>query len=208
MRPNKDQWAMSLAHETAKRATCLRRSVGAVLLNARGHVLATGYNGVASGLPHCNEESNRSYASVPRQPVCEHWQDSAKFYLDRANELHPGLAERVGGVIKPFKTGESTIKGHVSVQVLHYQHACSGANLPSGQGLDACQAIHAEQNALLQCRDVYAIDTCYVTVSPCVTCVKLLLNTSCKRVVFSEAYAHSEAREWWLKAGRQWDQLS
>ena len=208
MRPSKDQWAMSLAHETAKRATCLRRSVGAVLLNARGHVLATGYNGVASGLPHCNEGVERGYASVSKTPVCEHWQSANAFYFDRANEVNPELAKRVGGVVKPLRIGPSTIEGHVSVQVLHYQHACSGANLPSGQGLDACQAIHAEQNALLQCRDVYSIEACYVTTSPCVTCVKMLLNTSCKRIVFSEAYAHSEAREWWLKAGHQWDQLS
>lgn len=164
MRPSKDQWAMSLAHETAKRATCLRRSVGAVLLNARGHVLATGYNGVASGLPHCNEVTGR--------------------VLHADEPIHEQSWTPI------------------------YGHACSGANLPSGQGLDACQAIHAEQNALLQCRDVYSIEACYVTTSPCVTCVKMLLNTSCKRIVFSEAYAHSEASEWWLKAGHQWDQLS
>ena len=31
---------------------------------------------------------------------------------------------------------------------------CKGARLKSGQGLDLCEAIHAEQNALLQCKDV------------------------------------------------------
>jgi hypothetical protein len=40
-----------------------------------------------------------------------------------------------------------------------------------------------------------------------VTCIKLLLNTSCERIVFAEAYAHSEAKEWWVSAGRQWDQM-
>jgi hypothetical protein len=41
--------------------------------------------------------------------------------------------------------------------------------LPSGTGLDVCEAIHAEQNALLQCKDVEQIDTAYVTAMPCMT---------------------------------------
>lgn len=77
---------------------------------------------------------------------------------------------------------------------------CAGAALPSGQGLELCEAVHAEQNALLQCSDVDEVHTCYVTTSPCVTCVKLLLNTGCVRVVFAEPYAHDEAaRALWLR---------
>jgi dCMP deaminase len=139
---------MQLALLTAKRATCLRRQVGCVLLNARGHVLATGYNGVAAGQPHCNQYDH----------------------------FHP----------------------------IGFPDACAGAHAASGTNLDGCQAIHAEQNALLQCRDVYAIDTVYVTASPCVTCTKLLLNTSCERIVYAETYPHSAAQELWLGAGRRW----
>lgn len=43
---------MRIAREVAERATCMRRHVGAVVvLNKR--ILATGYNGAPSGLPHC-----------------------------------------------------------------------------------------------------------------------------------------------------------
>lgn len=148
MRPSRDEWAMGLALLTAKRATCLRRQVGCVLLNQRGHVLATGYNGVAAGQPHCNQYDH----------------------------FHP----------------------------IGFPDACAGAHAPSGTNLDGCQAIHAEQNALLQCRDVYAINTAYVTASPCVTCCKLLLNTSCERIVYGVAYPHTAAQELWTAAGRQW----
>lgn len=80
-----------------------------------------------------------------------------------------------------------------------YLHACKGANLPSGQGLDLCEAIHAEQNALLQCHDVYSIETCYCTAFPCITCTKLLLNTTCTRIVYIELYAHIEqALKLWI----------
>ena len=79
---------------------------------------------------------------------------------------------------------------------------CPGAALPSGTGLDVCEAIHAEQNALLQCKDVEQIDTAYVTTMPCMTCTKLLLNTSCRRIVYVEPYPHDAAKQLWIKNGR------
>jgi dCMP deaminase len=43
---------MDIAELVSKRSTCLRRSVGAVLVKDR-RLLATGYNGAPSGLNHC-----------------------------------------------------------------------------------------------------------------------------------------------------------
>ncbi len=85
-------------------------------------------------------------------------------------------------------------------------HPCPGAGYKSGKGLDKCQAVHAEQSALLQCTDVSRIWTAYCTTAPCIHCVKLLLNTGCKRIVFAEDYPHQESKELWLKAGREWRQ--
>jgi len=84
---------------------------------------------------------------------------------------------------------------------------CPGANAKPGTGLDMCIAIHAEANALLQCTDVRRIDTCYVTASPCTFCVRLLLNTSCRRIVFANEYPHAEARLRWVNYGREWTYL-
>jgi dCMP deaminase len=152
MRISRDAWAMGMAAITAQRTTCIRRAVGAVLLNDKGHVLSTGYNGVAAGMPHCNEP-------------------------------------KVGAV------------------VTLYPNACPGANSPSGTNLEGCHALHAEQNALLQCRDVYAIHTAYVTTAPCITCTKLLMNTGCKRIVFKEDYPTSGA-ELWAKTGKIWEKYN
>jgi dCMP deaminase len=80
-------------------------------------------------------------------------------------------------------------------------HPCPGRFLPSGEGLDLCEAIHAEQNALLQCPDTTKIHTAYCSASPCVHCVKLLMNTSCVRVVFSEKYPHLRSEELWKSKG-------
>lgn len=85
---------------------------------------------------------------------------------------------------------------------------CSSANAESGKDLDSCKAIHAEQNALLQCPDVREIDTCYTTTQPCIHCIKLLMNTGCKRIVFSEPYSHHLAEQMWLESGREMVQIS
>ena len=135
-RISKDEYFSELALLVSRRATCSRRMVGCVLVSARGHVLATGYNGVPRGHTHCIDTP------------------------------------------------------------------CAGASMPSGTGLDHCEAIHAEQNALLQCRDVMEIHTAYVTAMPCMTCTKLLLNTGCQRIVYVEPYPHEAARQLWIKNGR------
>ena len=80
---------------------------------------------------------------------------------------------------------------------------CPGAGYPSGDGLDKCQAIHAEQNAVVLLPDPWQVDTAYITVSPCHGCVKLLLATSCRRIVALGTYAHSEAVEEWRANGRE-----
>ena len=43
---------MQIAHLVATRATCPRRSVGAIVVRDK-HIVATGYNGAPAGLPHC-----------------------------------------------------------------------------------------------------------------------------------------------------------
>jgi dCMP deaminase len=55
MRPSRDTTMMEMARAIAKRSTCPRREVGAVLVDANGRVLSCGHNGVAMGEPHCSE---------------------------------------------------------------------------------------------------------------------------------------------------------
>ena len=75
----------------------------------------------------------------------------------------------------------------------NFQHCidkpCGGENQKSSKGLNLCMATHAEQNALLQCDNVMDIDTIYITTSPCIVCAKLIANTSCKTVIYSDEYA-------------------
>jgi len=51
-RPSWDEYFMNIAEIVAKRSSCLRRKVGAILVRDK-RILATGYNGAPSGLKHC-----------------------------------------------------------------------------------------------------------------------------------------------------------
>ncbi len=131
-RISRDALMLSTALMQSRRATCARRQVGAVLTNALGHIIGTGYNGPPRGVPHCIDEP------------------------------------------------------------------CNGAHYPSGEGLEHCQAVHAEQNAMLQCKDVLDIDTLYCTDFPCMHCLKMLMNTGCNRIVYLNDYPHNQAKALWL----------
>ena len=52
-RPTLDQYFMEIAAVVAKRSTCLRNQVGAVLVRDK-RILSTGYNGAPAGLEHCD----------------------------------------------------------------------------------------------------------------------------------------------------------
>jgi dCMP deaminase len=78
---------------------------------------------------------------------------------------------------------------------------CSG-NAPSGTSLEECICVHAEQNAI--CQAAYhgisvADATIYVTISPCLTCAKLIINAGIREVVYGGDYAFTEQTEKLLK---------
>ncbi len=73
-RPSWDEYFMEMAELTAKRSTCMRRNVGAVIVKDK-HAIATGYNGAPRGIAHCEEKGGclRQQLGVPsgqRHELC------------------------------------------------------------------------------------------------------------------------------------------
>jgi len=66
---------------------------------------------------------------------------------------------------------------------------CEGTSYPTGEGLDKCEAIHAELNAFLQLRNDDNSLTMYTTTTPCVACAKVICNSNVKRVVSISQYS-------------------
>lgn len=63
--------------------------------------------------------------------------------------------------------------------------------IPSGQRHELCRGIHAEQNAIIQAANFGVPiqgSTIYITLSPCILCTKMLINSGITRIVAKEAY--------------------
>ena len=134
-----DKYFMDIAAVEASRSTCIRRKVGAVLVDYDNHILSTGYNGLPVGYSNC----------------CD--------------------------------TG-----------------ICKRANAAVGGSDDACLVVHAEQNALLQCKNIDKIKAIYCTTFPCVHCIKLLMNTACEVIIYNSCYARTaELSKLWLMGGNR-----
>lgn len=72
-RPSWPEYFMDITRLVAKRSTCLRRHVGAIIVKEK-RILATGYNGAPAGMRHCEDVGClREKSSVPsgeRHELC------------------------------------------------------------------------------------------------------------------------------------------
>ncbi|ODS42522.1 MAG: hypothetical protein MSIBF_04190 [Candidatus Altiarchaeales archaeon IMC4] len=130
-RPSWDEYFSRIANDVAARSTCVRHQFGAVIVNDRHEIVATGYNGPVRGAIHCIDV----------------------------------------GCLKDKK------------------------GIASGTGHDVCQAVHAEQNALLQAGKLSRGSSLYVNAFPCRICARLIVNAGIARVVTSGDYTDREGLE-------------
>jgi dCMP deaminase len=76
--------------------------------------------------------------------------------------------------------------------------------VPSGQRHELCRGLHAEQNAIIQAA-YHGVSirggTLYCTFSPCVICIKMIINAGLRRVVFLGEYPDRLALELGESAG-------
>lgn len=89
-RPSWDETFLDLATVIARRGTCNRGYVGAVVVDAEGHIVSTGYNGSPSGVPHCTEAGCHMVEGHCRRTV--HAEANAIY-----NAQDRGLGERLRG---------------------------------------------------------------------------------------------------------------
>lgn len=72
-RPTVDEYFMEIAEVVAKRSTCLRNHVGAVIVRDK-RILSTGYNGAPRNLEHCLDigcmREQQNIASGTMHEIC------------------------------------------------------------------------------------------------------------------------------------------
>lgn len=93
-RPEWDEYFMQITQLVASRSTCLRRKVGALLVKDK-NIMATGYNGVPSGITHCDVTGClRDQLNVPS---------------GERHELCRGLHAEQNAIIQAAKNGASIV---------------------------------------------------------------------------------------------------
>lgn len=83
-RPEWNDYFMSIAYLVSSRATCDRKKVGAVLVKDRT-IISTGYNGAASGMPHC-DEIGHELKDIEGRPSCVRTIHAESNAIDQAKE--------------------------------------------------------------------------------------------------------------------------
>lgn len=76
--------------------------------------------------------------------------------------------------------------------------------IPSGQNLELCFAVHAEQNAIAQAAKLgLSLEgaTLYCTHSPCSICAKLIINSGIKEVIYENDYPDAYSSDYFREAG-------
>jgi dCMP deaminase len=100
-------------------------------------------------------------------------------------------ARRAVGAIITDKEGHILSTGYNGVPK-GFDHCidtpCSGAKDEAGN-TSFCMAVHAEQNALLQCLDLSKAHTIYCSCAPCFVCAKMIANTSIESIICESSYA-------------------
>jgi dCMP deaminase len=63
--------------------------------------------------------------------------------------------------------------------------------IPSGERVELCRGLHAEQNAIIQAA-FHGVKiqgaTLYTTLHPCIICSKMIINAGIEKVVYEEGY--------------------
>jgi dCMP deaminase len=64
-------------------------------------------------------------------------------------------------------------------------------------------AVHAEINAIIQCKESWRAHKLYTHASPCFECAKVIANTTIHRIIFIEAYSDNRGVELLRKLGKE-----
>ena len=73
-----DEYFIQSAELIARRSTCMRRQVGAVLVKDN-RIIASGYNGAPSGIKHCGEREEGCLRMVTIAAIWNYGNDSMSF---------------------------------------------------------------------------------------------------------------------------------
>lgn len=128
---------------------------------------------------------------MSRKSWDQHWYERVR----HNGEMSTCRGRHVGGVlVKDNRVIADGMNGNLP-KLLHCDRGgcarCADKNIVSGIGLERCVCCHAEQNIISYCakNGVSTMDsTLYLPASPCLDCIKLVILSGIKEIVYKEPY--------------------
>ncbi len=166
---------MNVAFSSSHSSKCLKRHVGAVIVDSTGQVVSAGYNENPLGTHPCVEEPLYDYQCFRDIIRNDHFKSLA----DQGARC-PICGKRI-----VFEKGPpwrckacAAKKGKTNLE---------GFFFPD-RALNWCTAVHAEVWAILAAGERARGGTLYTTTFPCAQCAEKIVQSGIRKVVFTESY--------------------
>jgi len=219
--PTIDELCMTIAYSLSKSSSCLKRKVGALVIDTdktqavagdeksknliMPFVISSGYNEVPSGSFKCifNPEYQKCYRDYLQEEYARKLFHCPKCGTKINIEVK---CQYCGKLYKKFIKSCDKCKKEIE---LNYRCSGCGINvfdeyIPGGKEspgkmLDMCRALHAEEITLLKLAKYYGNSgnnlVLYVTTQPCNLCSNKIVSSGIKKVVYAEPYSMKESAE-------------
>lgn len=171
--PDEDEAMMAMAYANGFRSKCLKRKVGAIIVDPMSNVISSGYNEVPPTEKSCSVIHHTCYRDKIKKSYAKQLQK-----LLQATDKY----DEVMAVMAQFKNLDHCRSLHAEEMAIlnapsHIRSFVQGSNDPN------------------------RVVTLYVTTYPCNLCANKIASSSIRRVVYLEPYPMKEAKDILTNAG-------
>jgi deoxycytidylate deaminase len=161
--PTSAEAYMSIAYSASLMSQCIKRQVGAVIIDKEGAVVSIGYNENPRPLKPCYMQFGDCY----REIFAENTMGNLKSC--------PFCRKELNGLVYPY------VCPHCNMNIYR--------EIVRDRALSRCTALHAEEKAII---NAHTTDlngcTLYVTTFPCFNCAQKMLDVGIRTVYYVESY--------------------
>jgi deoxycytidylate deaminase/dephospho-CoA kinase len=166
---------MLQAYAVARSSKCIKRHVGAILVDSLGRGVATGYNENPNGTNPCIEESRYNFSCHRDIVRNQHFALMARRGV-QCPVCHSPVTAAPG---PPWRCQNCYVAGRKTNLEIYF--------FPD-RAMNWCTAVHAEARAILAAGDRARGSVLYTTTFPCMQCAEKITEAGVARVVYTEAY--------------------
>lgn len=180
--PTRDEIYMQMAYTSSHQSRCLKRHVGAVVVNASGEQISSGFNENPPTTLPCVLEPRYNFQCYRDIVRNEHILELASRPVScptcgKPVEVDPG---------PPWLCKHCLGDGlRTNLEAVYFPD----------RAMHWCTAMHAEERALLSAGAATSGGTLYTTTFPCSQCAVRIANARVREVVFVEAYPDPKSAE-------------